>query len=324
MLFVGAERERERERERGRDEERERERVRALGVDVVTNVRRARYSIVNQTLALLGCFIACCLSNGCQRPDPRANRVASTVPEPAPAQPQEPPMLVGDWLQPLEDEGRGVGVVAIPLGARTKRPLVVAVHGAGSLPEWMCSAARAGLGSHPFVVCPHSLPNAGALASWASPEQLATAVERAVRAAVARFPEYVDTTEAMYFGHSQGAMIAPLALGRTGVHFRYALFFEGLPPDAPAAKAQLLRAHLERFLLVSGQGGWSQGHEQLANSFRGTPMAAKHVHGKFGHFFNEEVFVAMRRELPWLVDGATAWLSEQSAPPTVTNASAVR
>jgi predicted esterase len=233
-------------------------------------------------------------------------------------------MLVGEWLQPLEDEGRGVGVVAIPLGARTKRPLVVAVHGAGSLPEWMCSAARAGLGSHPFVVCPHSLANAGTLASWASPEELATAVERAVRAAVARFPEYVDTTEAMYFGHSQGAMIAPTALAKTGLHFRYALFFEGLPPDAPTAKALLLRAHVERFLLVSGQGGWSQGHERLAKSFRGTSMASKHVHGNFGHFFNEEVFAAMRRELPWLVEGAPAWQTEESSPAAVTNAGAAR
>jgi hypothetical protein len=105
-------------------------------------------------------------------------------------------------------------------------------------------------------------------------------------------------------------MIAPGALGKTGLHFRYALFFEGLPRDAPAAKTLLLRAGVERFLLVSGQGGWSSGHEQLANSFRGTPLAAKHVHGKSGHFFNEEVYAVMRRELPWLVDGAIAWQSE--------------
>jgi len=249
---------------------------------------------------------------------------ASAVPASTPAPAQEPPMLVGDWLQPLDDEGRGVGVVAIPLGARTRRPLVVAVHGAGSLPEWMCSAARAGLGSHPFVVCPHSLANAGALASWTSPEELATAIERSVHAAVARFPAYVDTSEAMYFGHSQGGMIAPLALAKTNVHFRYALFFEGLPRDAPMAKAQLLRAHVERLLLVSGQGGWSQGHEQLANSFRGTPLASRHVHGNFGHFFNEGVFASMRRELPWLVDGASVWQSEQSSSPAVTNADAAR
>jgi predicted esterase len=146
------------------------------------------------------------------------------------------------------------------------------------------------------------------------------AVERAVRAAVARFSEYVDTADAMYFGHSQGAMIAPGALAKTGLHFRYALFFEGLPHEAAAAKTQLLRAGVERFLLVSGQGGWSSGHEHLAKSFRGTPLAAKHVHGDSGHFFNDEVFAVMRRELPWLVDGAIAWQSEESAPPPVTTA----
>ncbi len=241
-----------------------------------------------------------------------------------PAVPREPPMLVGDWLQPLDDGGRGVGLVAIPLGARSKRPLVVAVHGAGSLPGWMCNAARAGLGTHPFVVCPHSLADTDALASWSSPEQLAATVDRAVRAAVDRFPEYIDTTEAMYLGHSQGAMIAPVALSKTSLHFRFALFFEGLPRDAASAKAELLHAHVERLLLLSGQGGWSHGHDQLAASFRGTSLASRHVHGTSGHFFNEEVFAAMRSELPWLVDGAPAWQTENSTSRAVTNAGATR
>ena len=238
----------------------------------------------------------------------------------APRPPAEaPPMLLGDWLQPLEEDGRGVGVVALPLGAREKRPLVVAVHGAGSAPEWMCSAARAGLGSRPFVVCPHTLANPRALASWASPEQLASAVDRAVRAAVARFPAYVDTKEVMYLGHSQGAMMAPLALAKSGVRFRYALFFEGLPRDAPGAKAKLLGAHVERLLLVSGQGGWAAGHEQLARSFLGTALASKHVQGAFGHFFNEDVFAAMRLELPWLVDRSAAWQTQPPARPLRAN-----
>lgn len=205
------------------------------------------------------------------------------------------PRLDGDWLQPIE-----FGMMAIPVGAREKRPLVVAAHGAASRPDWMCSAVRASVGPRPFVVCPHSVTPLTREASWSNPISLRSAIERAVNEVVMRFGPYVDLDDALYVGHSQGAMLAPAALALPGRAFRHALFFEGLPRDAPAARGQLIEARVERLLLVSGQSGWRQGHARFARSFDGTSIAARHVHADVGHFWNGEVHALVRRELDWL------------------------
>lgn len=113
--------------------------------------------------------------------------------------------LAGEWLEPLVDEdGRGLGSVAIPTGAREPRRIAVAVHGAAGRPDFMCGAVRACIGPEAFVVCPHPVASWISEASWSSAAQIRERIEAAVDAVVSRFGPYVDRTDALYFGHSQG------------------------------------------------------------------------------------------------------------------------
>src|SRR5262245_50559591 len=48
---------------------------------------------------------------------------------PKPPPPKLPPALAGEPLQPLAVPGFGEAVVSVPLGARTPRPVVIALHG---------------------------------------------------------------------------------------------------------------------------------------------------------------------------------------------------
>ncbi len=238
------------------------------------------------------------------RPEPRA----PSLPAPAPARTALEP-LGGEWLQALTDiEGHGLGSISIPVGARERRRIVVAVHGAASRPDWMCSAVRASVGPEPFIVCPHPVSRFAAEASWSTAAQLRERTDAALEAAAQRFPRHLDSSRPVYIGHSQGAMIAPDALARAGMaRFPYAIFFEGLPPDAPRAKRAVVTAGLERLSLISGQSGWKKAHAEFAKSLRDTPVASNHVHADVGHFLNGDAHRLIGDELTWLVGDRTGW-----------------
>jgi poly(3-hydroxybutyrate) depolymerase len=54
-------------------------------------------------------------------------------------------------------EGYGEAVVAVPLGAREPRRVVVALHGNADRPEWQCGSWRGIAGSDVFVLCPRGV-----------------------------------------------------------------------------------------------------------------------------------------------------------------------
>jgi hypothetical protein len=103
-----------------------------------------------------------------------------------------PPPLEGPWIAELADEDGLRAWVALPLGARDRRPIVVGVHGAGDRADWSCSEWLATLGAHAFVVCPIGVPAQWKdTFSWSSAEMIASRSERAVAAVKARWPDHV-------------------------------------------------------------------------------------------------------------------------------------
>jgi hypothetical protein len=274
----------------------------------------------------------------CSAPDRSPSAVEAPVEAAQAPAPRPLEALEGEWLQALEhgeavrervgssrggaprtraldsEDGRGLGSVSIPVGAREPRRIVVAMHGAASRPDWMCSAVRASVGPEPFVVCPHSVSRFTTEASWSSAAQMRERIDAAVGAVIRRFAAYADTTDALFIGHSQGAMLAPAALVIAGeTRFRHAVFFEGLPRDPAAARAALAAAGVERLLVVSGQSGWKDGHARFARSFSGTTTAARHVHLDAGHFFDGRVHQLIRDELAWVVGDRSTWAHAVSA-----------
>jgi hypothetical protein len=202
------------------------------------------------------------------------------------------PPLGGTWRVPVADADGYLGEVTLPLGSRHPRGVVVGVHGAVSRADYLCGTLRGVYGEDVFVYCPHAARTAESGASWLSPEQLRSRVVDGVRVLQRRFPGRLDLSSMVFLGHSQGAMLLPAAFGAKalpeGMRFRHVVFFEGLPKSEPAFTERALRnMGAESVYLVSGQSGWRAGHEHLAEHLRKRGLGAVHVHGEFGHWFND-------------------------------------
>src|SRR5512143_1203126 len=101
-------------------------------------------------VALLLFCVSCARVEAAPAPPPAADAAVATV-EPRDAG-RAP--LGGPWQIDVEDNGRKLGAISIPLGAREPRPIVVALHGAADKPGWACGEWRAIVDAYPFVVCP--------------------------------------------------------------------------------------------------------------------------------------------------------------------------
>jgi predicted esterase len=223
------------------------------------------------------------------------NNASPTSPLSAAAGATNPP---GELDAVAEDayylDGTRAGIVNVPQGVRSKRPIVVAFHAAGVGPEWICAAARRWLGDYPIVVCPDAAPSASSA--------------KTVIESLWRYREYIDFQQAAYVGYSQGAIqsaavLDPLTRVRD-IRFTQVLLIEGLPTFRPPPVGtpgeapwpyRLRAAGLTHALIVSGQGGWAAGHGSLARTLSAQGVQAEHLALAFGHVPNDEAIVAIER-----------------------------
>jgi len=64
------------------------------------------------------------------------------------------PFAARSWLESLEAPGFAPAKVALPLGAKSPRPILVALHGDDDRPEWPCGSYHHVTRLRAFVVCP--------------------------------------------------------------------------------------------------------------------------------------------------------------------------
>lgn len=221
------------------------------------------------------------------------------------------PPLHAEWLEPL-GTAAAAGFVAVPIGASEPRPIVIAVHGAGDRPEWSCSEWRAIFGPVPFVVCPRgsALGANGANGfAWSGAQH----VERAIAAALAethgRFAAYLDdTSPRVYVGFSQGARIGAEVVAHAAARYPVAVFLEGLGDVESPSFTAPFRADGKRVLLACSQRGCAPKREKAARVLERKGIAARVLDiGPIGHTVDGRVVEAMRREVPWLLDGVPGW-----------------
>lgn len=68
------------------------------------------------------------------------------------------PLRAPSWLVALDVPGFGSANVAVPLGARSPRPLVIALHGDADRPEWPCGSYHHASRARAIVLCPRGVP----------------------------------------------------------------------------------------------------------------------------------------------------------------------
>lgn len=76
----------------------------------------------------------------------------------APADAPLEPLSSPSALVELPVPRHGPAVLSIPLGATSRRPVLVAAHGAGDRPEWQCALWRGIVKDRAFVLCPRGFP----------------------------------------------------------------------------------------------------------------------------------------------------------------------
>lgn len=149
------------------------------------------------------------------------------------------PPLGGVWLETIDE----IGVVAVPLGATAPRPVVVALHGAGSLAEFACGDWMYPTKAYPFIVCPRSAAERpGRLASWSSVEDAASRMRIVTERVKAKFGPWIADTDPIVVGFSQGAEMAVLAADRKLVPWSALFVHEGGYRQAKDVLAKLLRS----------------------------------------------------------------------------------
>jgi len=223
-----------------------------------------------------------------------------------------PPLTGLPWIVALPEHGKVQDRVTLPLGATERRPIVVAVHGAGDRPDWACGGWRLGVESYAFVVCPMGLPMGHDRYGWGNTQSIAAATERALAQVKTRFASYLDDGPMIYAGFSQGAMLADKFLVEHAAQFPVAVLAEGgyefLKGAAFARKYH--DAGGRRLMILCGTAGCmatakrakvTAEREGLEVIVSGDPTA--------GHNLNKPMQDAIQRDWQKLVAGLAGWAS---------------
>ncbi len=257
---------------------------------------------------------------------PKAAAAAPAVPA-GPAAKPAPPTLVGfapqiDLTDPPQDELEAgakttkLGVVSVPLGAHEPRPIMIALHGGSDHPEWACNAWRGITNAYPFLVCPHGVGTNEASLAWSSSSDTKLRVARAIAATRKTFGSWVLEGPIVIVGFSMGAtQAALLAQSEPGRYRRIVLAESAYAPEAATTfAAPWAEGGGQRAMFLCTTPGCEAPYRAAArNVARRGVHARLNIAGTTEHGMWDVVVQSMRRDWPWLVEGADGW--EAYVPP---------
>lgn len=209
-------------------------------------------------------------------------------------------------------------IVALPLGATSRRPIMVALHGNYDRPEWQCEVWQGITGGFPFILCPRGIPRDDAPKSedrWTygglkkTQDELLAGIEALRR----RFPEHVAEGPLLFTGFSLGAIYGARIVREHAQIFPRAVLTEGGYENwsAPLAKSYA-KAGGERVLFACGQTACKYTSKRVAALLEREQVLAKvGFGGNIGHTYDGRVAEAIRAEWAWLLEGDSRWQPER-------------
>lgn len=282
-------------------------------------------------------------AGGCARhrapPRPTAEADASSIrDEKSAAEPVDSGLVLEGhpWQMDLYDvaEDGGVvkpklGVVSVPLGARGPRPLLVALHGGSDRPEWSCGEWRGVTNAYPFLVCPRGAGGVEHALGWMNLADTKQRVARAVAAAKKIFGTWIrDDLPVVIVGFSMGGTQAALLAQSEPQRYRRVVLSESAYNPEPAmsfARAWAANGG-ERALFSCTTGGCEGNYRAAAKNVAAQHVPARlNIAGTQRHGIWDEVVRSLRRDWPWVVEGAPGWETyeppvEEEPPPGRTEA----
>lgn len=256
------------------------------------------WPFVGLVILSLSCRASHDLATGEGSSPPASNESGARGPNAAPdASPVLPP-LGGVWLEAIEDD---LGVVAIPLGATAKRPVVVSLHGAGGAAEWACGDWMAPTEGYPFIVCPRTrTERKGRYSSWGSVEEASARSREALAWVRSRYADWMAEGDPVYVGFSQGAEMAVLAADTRSIAWSALFVHEGGYRHAKTSLARLLAGPNAVFATCST---WGCGTSLLGKK---GPHARTVDYGPHGHSTGP-VALRLRADFADMVEDREEW-----------------
>ena len=231
------------------------------------------------------------------------------APPPAPTEP--PPLEATEPFLDLPVEGHAAAVVSLPLGARGKRPVVIAAHGNFNRPEWQCDVWRGIVGDRAFVLCPRGFTRPDSPSrddvrfSYETNQSLEREVRDALAALQARFPEHADVDQPLYTGFSLGAIMGVSIAVRAPAQVpRLVLIEGGHDKWTPASAAAFAAGGGKRVLFVCSQASCELDAKRARRSLDAAGVAARVVRGRdVGHRYDGPTADETKRALSWVLEG---------------------
>ena len=269
-------------------------------------------------------------SNRPQRADsPPDAPVAAAAPgssasaSPPGSAPSPPPRL--DAPAPFADlpvDGFAPAVVALPVGARGRLPVLLATHGNYDRPEWQCEVWREIIGRRGFVLCPRGVARPDSPGgddirfTYTNNQALEREIAAAMAALIRRYPDHVDPSAPIYTGFSLGAIMGVSIASRDPSLAMRAVLVEGGHDKwtAPVVKAYAASGG-RRVLFACGQGGCVAAARRPAALLEKAGVATRIVHGKgVGHGYGGAVAAEVKSAFDWVVEGDPRWAAAAPEP----------
>lgn len=223
------------------------------------------------------------------------------------AEPQGEPTVPGPGTVPLPVAGFADAVLAVPVGASDKRPLVVATHGNFDRPEWQCEVWSQILGGRAFVLCPRGVRRSDSPApddprfTYKHNADLEREVDAAIEALQkSPYAPLVADGSATWAGFSLGAIMGVSIAERRPQDFSTLVLVEG---GVDRFRDDTVRAFAKgggkRVMFVCAQRGCKGTASARAKALEKAGVEATVVDaGNIGHAYSGPVAVAIAKELP--------------------------
>ena len=211
----------------------------------------------------------------------------------------------------LLDGKEKLGFVSVPVGAREPRPIMIAIHGGSDKPERACAAWRSITEAYPFVVCPRGFGGKESALGWRTTADTTERITRAVSATKKIFGSWIkDTPSVVLAGFSMGgSQVALLARGEPQTYRRIAVGDSAHDPQPALTFSRAwVKGGGERAIFLCTTSGCEPSFRAAARNVATEKAPARlNIAPTQVHGMSEPVVQSMRRDWPWLVEGAEGW-----------------
>jgi predicted esterase len=249
---------------------------------------------------------------GCKCGSSEAPQLApATGAEVAPSPPRELPALSAEsWRIELAVPGFEAASVALPLGAREPRPVLIALHGVADLAEWQCGTWTGISRAHPFVLCPRGIRR-GRSETWGDVARTERELRAALGALKERFGRHVAPGPVVLAGYSLGAAHAARLLKQEPSFFSRVVLVEGgHEPLTAGVAAVFARGGGRRVLFACGQRACQVEAERRVIYLRRAGAEAELVTAlEVGHALDGRMAKAIEQQWQWLVSDDSRFAS---------------